>query len=114
MVVGCREATDCKAAVGARASDALGIARAHGLNANQVFGGGVLAERGELVDSAHHPQLCFPSRLPLRGSESSPPLLTTEDVRFYPYPSFQVGRRSGVEIGADAKLLRSILESLRK
>jgi|SRR5271155_1266051 len=88
----------------AGASVAL-VARAHGVNANQVFKWRREYERGEL------PQPALPSSL-------LPVVLSGAD-RPHPMPaSIQIellGRALiSVESGADPILIRSILESLRK
>jgi len=92
------------------------VARAHGLNANQVFKWRRAFERGELVDST----AACTALLPVTVAASS----EAETVE----PTIKVGSATSgsihiefpgramisVENGADAALLRSILESLRK
>ena len=98
-----------------RASVAL-VARAHGLNANQVFKWRRAFERGELVESTPASTallpitVAAPTEAEIRelAAQLSPrrPVLSTL--------SFQAGAMLTVERGADPALLRSILESLRK
>lgn len=86
------------------------VARAHGLNANQVFKWRRAFERGELTESST-------ALIPVTvSSESSS---DTEDVRRASCGgSIHIelpGRAMvSVESGADPSLVRSILESLRK
>jgi transposase len=90
------------------------VARAHGLNANQLFKWRRAFERGELADSPVSSQALLPVTI------AAP---STAEMHAYG----QQSARSGsihiefpgramiiVESGADAGLLRSILESLRK
>jgi len=92
------------------------IARAHGLNANQVFKWRRAFERGELVDSAPPSTALLPvsigSPSEVERAESvaqrQPAMLGCIHIEF-------PGRATiTVESGADPALLRSILESLRK
>ena len=90
------------------------VSRAHGVNANQVFGWRRAFERGELVESC--------ALLPVTVSSSGEP---ASDI---PEQAVESRSSSGgsihiefpgrvmisVECGADPLLLRSILESLRK
>ena len=93
------------------------VARAHGLNANQVFKWRRTFERGELVDSA----MAFDSfasghdRFCRCGGEAetrrmSRRLATCGSIHI----EFPGRVMISVESGADPALLRSILESLRK
>jgi len=90
------------------------IARAHGLNANQVFKWRRAFERGELVDSAASSTALLPVTIAAPREREEP------DAEQQPRTSGSIhiefpGRATiSVEIGADAALLRSILESLRK
>jgi transposase len=81
------------------------VARAHGVNANQVFKWRREYERGEL------PQPALPSSLlpvVLSGADRPYPMSASIHIEL-------PGRaRISVESGADPMLLRSILESLRK
>ena len=75
------------------------VARAHGVNANQVFVWRRAFERGELVESAALATALLPVMV------SVPDEVAVEES----------GRALvSVESGADPALLRSILESLRK
>jgi transposase len=83
------------------------VARAHDVNANQLFKWRRLFERGELTESSG-------ALIPVRVSnvaerlESSPPSKGSIHIEF-------PGRALiNVERGADSSLLRSILESLRR
>jgi len=92
------------------------VARAHGLNANQVFKWRRAFERGELVDST----AACTALLPVTAAASSevqtrepaeqqqPPATGSIHIEF-------PGRATiSAESGADPVLLRTILESLRK
>jgi transposase len=90
------------------------IARAHGLNANQVFKWRRAFERGELADSAASSTallpvtIVAPSERAERDAEQQPRTFGSIHIEF-------PGRAMvSVESGADLSLLRSILESLRK
>jgi transposase len=93
------------------------VARAHGLNANQLFKWRRAFERGELIDSTVSPQALL---LPVTIAAPSAPEIREP-------ASEQSSARSGsihiefpgramicVERGADSGLLRTVLESLRK
>jgi transposase len=86
------------------------IARAHGLNANQVFKWRRAFERGELVDST----ALLPVTIGALSERVEPGVeqqLATLGSIHIEFP----GRAMiSVESGADPALLRSILESLRK
>ncbi len=92
------------------------IARAHGVNANQVFKWRRAFERGELVDSA----VSSSALLPVTVTTSSKAETLKPDAEPRPAKSGSIhiefpGRAViSVESGADGTLLRSILESLRK
>jgi transposase len=92
------------------------VARAHGLNANQVFKWRRAFERGELVDPASActallpVTVAAPSEAEIRepGAMQQPTTFGSIHIEF-------PGRAMiSVESGADPELLRSILESLRK
>jgi transposase len=81
------------------------VARAHGVNANQVFKWRREYERGEL------PQASPPSSLlPVVLSGGDRPLMTSASIRIELPGRVLIS----IEGGADPILLRSILESLRK
>jgi transposase len=90
------------------------VARAHGVNANQVLAWRRGFERGELVDSC--------ALLPVTISVSDEPTNGTLEQAAESHPSsvgsihIELPGRAmiSVESGADPKLLRSILESLSK
>jgi transposase len=92
------------------------VARAHGLNANQVFKWRRAFERGELVDSTAP---CT-ALLPVTVAASSEAEIQKSARKQQPATSGSIhiefsGRAMiSVESGADPALLRSILESLRK
>jgi transposase len=92
------------------------VARAHGLNANQVFKWRRAFERGELVDST---SACT-ALLPITVAAPTEAETREPAARQQPAPSGSIhiefpGRAMlTVESGADPALLRSILESLRK
>jgi transposase len=97
----------------AGASVAL-VARAHGINANQLFKWRRAFERGELADSPVSSQALLPVTI------AAP---STAEMHAYGQQSARSGSihiefpgraMISVESGADAGLLRSILESLRK
>jgi transposase-like protein len=94
------------------------VARANGVNANQVFKWRRALEQGELIDSSEAPTALLPVTL----SASSETASERRDARMQEQPpqtgSIHIefpGRATiSVECGADPALLRSILESLRK
>jgi transposase len=92
------------------------VARAHGLNANQVFKWRRAFERGELVDST----AACTALLPVTVAASSEAETREPINQQQPATSGSIhiefpGRAMiSVESGADPALLRSILESLRK
>ena len=92
------------------------VARAHGLNANQVFKWRRAFERGELVDST----AACTALLPVTLAASSEAETRELAVQQQPAATGSIhiefpGRATiSVESGADPVLLRSILESLRK
>src|ERR1700733_14862455 len=93
------------------------VARAHGVNANQVFKWRRALKRGELNESAS----AFPALLPVTVSAPGELALAMGgvDAKEQSAPSGSIhiefpGRALiSVERGADPTLLRSILESLR-
>ena len=91
------------------------VARAHGVNANQVFKWRRAFERGELVDSAVSSTALLPVTI---GASSEVERLGPGDPQPTTLGSIHIefpGRAMiSVESGADPALLRSILESLRK
>ena len=94
------------------------VARANGVNANQVFKWRRALERGELVD----PAAASTSLLPVTLSGSSETAIETREAGAKEQPTaggaihieFPGRATISVECGADAALLRSILESLRE
>ena len=92
------------------------VARAHGLNANQVFKWRRAFERGELVDSTAACTALLPvTVVALSEAETQEPAGQQQPT---PTGSIHIefpGRAMiSVECGADSALLRAILESLRK
>jgi transposase len=98
---------------GARVAE---VARAHGLNANQVFKWRRAFERGELTES------CSALLLPVTIAATSEPKEEAADEQCELPPSssgsihIELPGRAviSVESGADHVLIRTILESLRK
>jgi len=94
------------------------VARAHGVNANQVFKWRCELKRGELVD----PDAATTALLPVTLSSSCEPSKETLQAVAKEQPAacgaihieFPGRVMISVECGADPVLLRSILESLRK
>jgi transposase len=88
------------------------VARAHGVNANQVFTWRRAFERGELVDSCSALIPVTVSRLDEAANEGEEaPATSVGGAIHIEFP----GRALiSVESGADPSLVRSILESLRK
>lgn len=93
------------------------VARAHGVNANQVFKWRRLFERGELVEAGAGST----ALIPVNVSASCETAVEVRDARV-PGPGvggaihIELPGRAmiSVESGADPALLRSVLESLRK
>jgi transposase len=89
------------------------VARAHGVNANQVFNWRKLYHAGRLNDRAHASEL-----LPVRISENSrPEYLSVEQPAIAPAASgvihIELGRvRVRIEGSVDPAALRTILEQL--
>jgi transposase len=94
------------------------VARANGVNANQVFKWRRALERGELAEAAE----VSTALLPVTVSSACETAIEPREARMQEQPpqtgSIHIelpGRAViSVECGADAALLRSILESLRK
>jgi transposase len=92
------------------------VARANGVNANQVFKWRRALERGELADPAE----ASTSLLPVTLSASCETAIETREAKQQPTAGGAIHielpglAMISVECGADAALLRSILESLRK
>ena len=96
------------------------IARAHGINANQVFGWRKLYLAGRLGGANHAIKL-----LPVKVSESSPPLATTSSQACSGAVDFAKSTPGTIHIelrhaqvriegSADPTLLRVLLECLRR
>jgi transposase len=94
------------------------VARANGVNANQVFKWRRALERGELAE----PAAISTALLPVTLSASSETTIETREAGAKAQPTaggaihieFPGRATISVECGADPVLLRSILESLRK
>ncbi|MGC2793530.1 MAG: transposase [Candidatus Sulfotelmatobacter sp.] len=92
------------------------VARAHGLNANQVFKWRRAFERGELVESTAACTALLPvtvaasSEAETREPANKHQSATSGSIHI----EFPGQAMISVESGADPALLRSILESLRK
>jgi transposase len=95
---------------GARVAE---VARAHGMNANQLFKWRRAFERGELVDSAVSSQALLPVTVSM--AEIREPALEQQFAKSGSIHIEFPGRAIiSVESGADPGLLRSVLKSLRK
>lgn len=92
------------------------VARAHGINANQLFKWRRAFERGELADSPVSSQALLPVTIAAGGvTEREGPASEAQPARSGSIHIEFPGRAMiSVESGADPGLLRSILESLRK
>jgi transposase len=92
------------------------VARAHGLNANQLFKWRRAFERGELIDSTVSPQALLPVTIVARSApEIQEPAPGESSERSGSIHIEFPGRAMiSVERGADSGLLRTVLESLRK
>jgi transposase len=94
------------------------VARAHGVNANQVFKWRRALKRGELTEPEMAPTALLPVMLAAPSVTADVP--GQVDAKEQPTPGGSIhiefpGRAMiSVERGADPILLRSILESLRK
>jgi len=94
------------------------VARANGVNANQVFKWRRALERGELVD----PAVASTALLPVTLSASCETAIEPREAGMQEPPPqtgsihIEIPGRAmiSVECGADPALLRSVLESLRK
>jgi transposase len=115
MSIGCGEASDCR--VDVRAWRQCGVvARAHGVNANQVFAWRRAFKSGELADPAAPATALLPvtvsapceAEIRELAAEQQRATVGTIHIEF---PSRAM---ISVERGADPALLRSILEALRK
>lgn len=94
------------------------VARAHGVNANQVFKWRRALKRGELTGSSAGPTSLLPVMVPApcgvdsaTGEVEAGQQLTTRGSIHIEFPGMAM---ISVERGAEPSLLRSILESLRK
>ena len=94
------------------------VARAHGVNANQVFKWRRALKRGELTESAAGSTSLLPVMVSAPCAKDSATGEVEAKERSTPGGSIHIefpGRAMiSVERGADESLLRSILESLRK
>jgi transposase len=94
------------------------VARAHGVNANQVFKWRRALKRGELSEPATASTSLLPVVVAAAGETVSTTCEADAKERSAPGGSIHIefpGRAMiSVERGADPSLLRSILESLRK
>ncbi len=94
------------------------IARAHGANANQVFKWRRLFERGQLVDGASRATGLLPVTISADVKVAPEPIDEADTQQAQSGGTIHielVGRANiSVESGADARLLRCVLESLRK
>jgi transposase len=92
------------------------VARAHGLNANQVFKWRRAFERGELVEAAASSTALLPVTIaaPSKAKIREPAAQQQPAVSGSIHIEFPGRAMISVESGADPALLRSILESLRK
>lgn len=94
------------------------IARAHGVNANQVFKWRRLFERGQLSDPGARSTALLPVTISAEAETKPEPTNATADVQTSTDGAIHIelpGRAMiSVESGADPALLRCILESLRK
>ncbi len=92
------------------------VARAHGLNANQLFKWRRAFERGELIDSTVSPQALLPVTIAAPSApEIREPASEQSSARSGSIHIEFPGRAMiSVERGANSGLLRTVLESLRK
>ena len=92
------------------------VARAHGLNANQVFKWRRAFERGELVDSTSACTALLPVTVTEASEAETREPAGREQIAACGCIHIEFPGRATitVESGADPALLRSILESLRK
>jgi len=92
------------------------VARAHGLNANQVFKWRRAFDRGELVEAGAASTALLPVTVttPVEAEIREPARHQQPAVTGSIRIEFPGRATISVESGADATLLRAILESLRK
>lgn len=94
------------------------IARAHGVNANQVFGWRRLFENGQLSDAGARSTALLPVTISADAARKPETTDATTDVQRSNGGTIHIelpGRAMiSVESGADPGLLRCVLESLRK
>ena len=92
------------------------VARAHGLNANQLFKWRRAFERGELADSAVSAQALLPVTIAASSAAEIPEPASGQHLARYGSIHIEFPGRAmiRVESGADPGLLCSVLESLRK
>jgi transposase len=92
------------------------VARAHGLNANQVFKWRRAFERGELVEAGAASTALLPVTIaaPVEREVREPAALQQPMTSGSIHIEFPGRALVSVESGADPALLRWILESLRK
>jgi len=92
------------------------VARANGVNANQLFGWRRAFERGELVEPVSGTTALLPVTLSAacESAMRKPALQQERSTSGSIHIEFPGRALISVESGADATLLRSILESLRK
>jgi transposase len=94
------------------------IARAHGVNANQVFKWRRLFERGQLRDAGSRSTALLPVTISADAKTRPDSADAAADVQTFSGGAIHIelpGRAMiSVESGADPALLRCVLESLRK
>jgi transposase len=94
------------------------VARAHGVNANQVFKWRRALKRGELTESVAGSTSLLPvmvsAACDIDSATGSPEAEEQSSTRGSIHIEFPDRAMISVEPGADPSLLRSILESLRK
>jgi transposase len=91
------------------------VARAHGVNANQVFAWRRALKRGELAEPVAASTALLPVTLTAPGGAEMREPTAQQPATFGAIHIELPGRATiSVESGADATLLRAILESLRK
>jgi transposase len=94
------------------------IARAHGVNANQVFKWRRLFERGQLSDAGSRSTALLPVTISVDAETRPDSADAADDVQTFSGGAIHIelpGRAMiSVESGADPALLRCVLESLRK
>jgi transposase len=92
------------------------VARANGVNANQLFGWRRAFERGELVEAVAGTTALLPVTVTARCETAMRKPSPQEEPSTSGSIHIELPGRAliSVESGADAVLLRSILESLRK